>query len=910
MTDSLKTLISALSRGIPVLTVNRRLARYLLTRFEQAEVASGRVLWKTPGVMPFSSWLKSLWADSRPPRALLTGARSSAIWKQIISADKAISSKVLFPEGVVSLASRAYELTKKYCLDLSMESIYLTDEARAFRRWLAEYERILASQGFTDEASLFDEVEALLASGRTQAPQEVIIAGFDEVTPAMEGVLCALETAGCRVGFWPHAPGSLIPGEGPVAREIYGYDDMRTEARAAAQWARARVEAGERIGIIVPELERYREVVINEFRAELSPSAVIPWETEQEVFNISLGAPLSLEPIVRSALDLLSIGPRKQETESFIRALSTPYFLANEAEALDLAALGEALKAAKVTETGLQGLAREAGRGGGPLAGLFADRLRRWAGALHERLAERALPSEWARFFDDLLKDLNWPSPCITLSSREYQALEAWQGLLATLGTLDDLMGRITRQEALAEVRTLAAETIHQPQSEGERPVEVLGILEAAGMEFDSVWILGAHEDALPEEVSPNPFLPYEEQKRAGLPRSTPERTLQFARLVLERIKRSAPLVVASYPRMVDGKELRPSPLLGVEGAGLIKDPPCTTGHSLGQSVQSTGAGIEVFVDNMRVPLEARELQTIRGGTGIIKEQSACPFRAFAIYRLGARGQRGAGPGIDALERGSLVHEALENFWTSVRDSRHLHEAAEDGRLPSLIKEAVTRAVERFGKEEGRRVPARMLELETERLEALLGEWMEVELGRGDFSVAEMEKSRDINVGGLTIGARIDRVDEVEGGRKIIIDYKTSACKKDDWLPDRPREPQLLLYAMDGGFNALAFASLRLKGTRFVGLGEEEGILPGLTAIESDERWRQKMEGVENWADLRERWRESLIALAEEFIRGEARVEPNPLLRANEFPCRYCDLTMLCRRFELGLYGDEDDGED
>ena len=50
----------------------------------------------------------------------------------------------------------------------------------------------------------------------------------------------------------------------------------------------------------------------------------------------------------------------------------------------------------------------------------------------------------------------------------------------------------------------------------------------------------------------------------------------------------------------------------------------------------------------------------VRGGTGVIKAQSQCPFQAFAKYRLNARRPEDASFGFDALDRGSFVHKSLE----------------------------------------------------------------------------------------------------------------------------------------------------------------------------------------------------------------------------------------------------------
>lgn len=121
----------------------------------------------------------------------------------------------------------------------------------------------------------------------------------------------------------------------------------------------------------------------------------------------------------------------------------------------------------------------------------------------------------------------------------------------------------------------------------------------------------------------------------------------------------------------------------------------------------------------------------------------------------------------------------------------------------------------------------------------------------------------------------------------------------------------MLLYALEGGFNAIAFASLK-RGEKlsFVGLGEEDGMLPRVRGIESDDKWRARAGGVDNWAVLNERWKETLTRLAADFQSGEASVDPNRETGDIEWPCKYCEFPMFCRKFELGFLNEEEEEEE
>ncbi|MDH3994209.1 MAG: PD-(D/E)XK nuclease family protein, partial [Gammaproteobacteria bacterium] len=121
------------------------------------------------------------------------------------------------------------------------------------------------------------------------------------------------------------------------------------------------------------------------------------------------------------------------------------------------------------------------------------------------------------------------------------------------------------------------------------------------------------------------------------------------------------------------------------------------------------------------------------------------------------------------------------------------------------------------------------------------------------------------------------------------IDYKSGASKVQDWLGERPARPQLLLYgiAAPGSAAALAFAQVRPRDSRFVGLGHTE-VAPG---IHTDiPKIVKETMPADDWQSLNDCWRDNLERLAQEFVRGEAAVDP-----LGSASCAWCGLQPLCR---------------
>jgi len=94
-------------------------------------------------------------------------------------------------------------------------------------------------------------------------------------------------------------------------------------------------------------------------------------------------------------------------------------------------------------------------------------------------------------------------------------------------------------------------------------------------------------------------------------------------------------------------------------------------------------------------PLACRT-QLHRGGATLVKDIAACPFRAFAKHRLGAKELEETDLGLNYRDRGNSVHRALEYVWTELQSQAALL-ALTPHALRDLIKRAAEAAVQKLG---------------------------------------------------------------------------------------------------------------------------------------------------------------------------------------------------------------------
>src|SRR5207302_7845464 len=126
---------------------------------------------------------------------------------------------------------------------------------------------------------------------------------------------------------------------------------------------------------------------------------------------------------------------------------------------------------------------------------------------------------------------------------------------------LDRVSKTLSHQQALTVLRRLCEETLFQPES-GEAPIQVLGILESAGLRFDCLWVSGLTDEAWPLAARPNPFIPIALQKKAGIPQASAEGSLALDRRITEKWAGSAKEVVFSWPEKEQDRDLAPSALI------------------------------------------------------------------------------------------------------------------------------------------------------------------------------------------------------------------------------------------------------------------------------------------------------------------------------------------------------------
>lgn len=864
----------SLDRGGLLLTSRARLARRYQALHQRRERAAGKSSWAAPAIFALPEWLERCWARSGE-RLLLGAEQEALVWELAIleaGAENETQARAIAPR-----AAEAWRLAHAWRLEWRHPDWQERADCAAFAHWAEIVRKRAARNGWITAAELAGVVAAAVEAGAWRPPQEVWLAGFEPEEPQMGVLMAAFERAGSTIR-------RLEPERTPATVEVRRYADSAEEWAQAAAWARERMETGPDgvTGVIVPDLAQHRAQVEAIFAATLQPSRA-PWADAPAAWHFSLGPPLAEQPLVTAALAWLEAlyGPDPMMPLDQVGALLRSRFCAGaEQEAGARAAFEAQLRREQWIGRRLDRL--EAGA----TCPQFAQALTQALAAAAAAPAHQGF-GYWAVSFAGTLAAMGWPGER-SLASTEFQAQRAWQALLDTLAGLEEVApAPASAAEALARLRRLAEARIFQPQESEPAPVQVLGWLEAVGEEFDQVWVTGLHDGVLPAPAAPHPLLPLRLQRDCAMPHASAARESAFAQRLWDGLRRGSGGMIASYPEHEDDARLRPSPLLA---AYAIREAPAAA-----PSAASPEAVALEWVQDASAPPVAPEARA--GGSRIFREQSACPFRAFAHLRLRAAGLEPAQAGLAETVRGQLLHRVLAGAWQELQTQKTLL-ATSDAALGDLARRQATAAVDdctQLADWPGLKA------LEQRRLERAVVDWLKYEqrLTRRPFAVRALEVKTEVQFGGLKLSLRRDREDELEGGGRVIVDYKSSDTSKGDWNPARFLEPQLPLYLVTDAHPqsvwAIAFAQLKPGKLSFKATAAVEGIVP-----------RPKVPL--DWEEISAAWWDKLQQLAADYVQGAAGVMP---LEAS--CCRQCDLPLLCRIGDDGdaaSGGDEEAGDD
>lgn len=748
---------------------------------------------ETLSVMPPEQWLAELWDSQFAERQVLRPVQLLALAQAVIEDSDALPEDCLNSTAISRQFVEAFQRHADYRLSDDRQHYLFSREYQAFYEW----REALQARLDADAALASSQVPAALLARRQAGatlplPDHLLIAETVCLTPAQQQFIdaCSDASGGAMTVGAFRAPQHQSP-----RRYRYPSEQIQQECRGLAAWLRQRLSADlaatpPQIGIVVPDVARYRTVLDAALRRDFYPPGVFPWHKgvePREPWMWEGQETLLGYPLIRAAWDIVAIGNRPQPYEQLSRVLRSRFVSGWAEQRYTRAEIDLNLRKYATPELTLSGFLAQIPRKSRDETAALAP-LSAIASALAEAPA-RQLPSEWVRFFDGLLVTAGWPNaadddPVVMQCRKSFsQAMDVFRALDRQLGPVDHATATRWLQHIIAGKRFAIARDWHCP-------IRILGYDEAVGLHFDHLWLLGLDDRALPRPAQPSPFLPLALQRQAGMADSEPRLQLARDRALLSTLLNSAAEVVVSHCRQDEnGGSLSPCSLLNDIDLQPLSD--------LGEPEPAYRIAAEIpLPDHDEVRGIAPERRAnIRGGTGLFKEFAQSPFFAFAKYRLALGEFEMPAEGLDHRSQGQLLHDSLQKVWAELKDKDHL-DALNDGQIELLVSKAVEAAIAESTIPKARLNHA-VIKMEAARLGAVISQWLiQREKQRTEpFSVVETEVPREGTLMGIPLRLRLDRVDQI-GDKRLLIDYKSGAVDNKSWNVDDLSEPQLPIYAV------------------------------------------------------------------------------------------------------------------
>jgi len=926
-------------------------------------VQEGETVWQTPVILPFDAWLTRLHSELLAARLidfrLLDGEQEKQLWQQATQSDS--SQVFLSPVRTASSLASAWRTLHEYNALQAPDFNLSSNDVNFFSSLSQRYETALSDLNAVDMALLPVRLAEVLPSALSSVDTEqsnsntvtalckdVAFAGFLHTSPRL------LNFLQCVDQVYPVAVHDLLSGQSidlaqcrqqsqarqvtvqPLQQsssELYSYTcaNADTELLSVARWCRGLLEnsssqfefaragksdvAGDAktpsVVIVVFDLQNRWQQVQRLFDEVFFP-ALSPHEIQAHVrpYDIGVGSGLTDRPIVRAALLALKLVLARDRENSlngaeFSELLLSPHCMnlpPNADEALIAAEYDRRLRFDRQV--------RNAGRHEIRTTDLLAfdslpATLRRTLERIQEPKYPKGVAAFWCQHFSKILEAFGWPGAA--LHSSEYQVFQTWTDTLQSYARTSSVAPTHNAQTALATLRRLLADRRFQPET-SDLPIQILSPEESIGLCSDIFWVTGMDTNNWPGVSTANPWLPGIWQKQVSVPGSSAEQVAKDSELNWQVWQTSTNILIASFARERDGQEQAAATVLdGLTELPLIDDSSSDSLQRCSQLIQKElRSTLEILSDASGPPIA--DGAAVRGGAGIFEYQSQCPFKAFARHRLLSQLLEDASPGIDSRIKGNLLHTAMEVLWQKTGNLKSLA-ALDDKALSELVTCCISDAIERESEKNRLGESPQLLTLEQSRLHTLIIKWLQAhEMKRVDFEVIDTEKSLEVVIQNMRFELKVDRIDRLDSGEEIVIDYKTGKNNSPGgWSHERMSNPQLPLYAVtQDDIKGLAFAQIARDESAFKGLAESKDLIEGLAEkVKKTPKTAEAASEAEDWPARIEFWREQTEMLAKEIKTGLAIVDPQPNA------CTFCDYASLCRidPLRLDTLGDQDSNE-
>ena len=917
-----------------VLTPNSRTQKAIISG-QLKSLSVGSVV-ESLRIFSLSQWLETLWSELSfyqvLPKKVSELVVKSWIEEQILQETEWTLTN---PSGVANKALEAYKNLVLW--DLSLEELIRSGtissiEVDYFVKWMSEFEHFSKERHLIADFLCLKLLNDNLNQLKNILPQHILMVGFDHLTPLENSFIKNLTDNEVQVDDYNFGKATKVE---KYSHDQIRFSSLREEIDFAARYSKTFFDqhndqkesnqSSATLGIVVEQLSNNLAEVHSAFSQAFHPRESKPWVTlEKPNYNVSAGFSLSEQPLIIAALTLLKI-KNYQLTREEIHFLKNTPFISWNSEMKGMAcestirqflhklclsqrqnfsikyllkciADDDSSKLLKPLEAILIHLSNSKSR-----KRSIQEHIEQWK--------TRLSLWSWIGF--------NNERKYCCLDEFESKAKGAFFDSLEQTKEIAHISTSLNDHDAYNFLNQQVSNQVFQIASD-HSSVQVLGILEASGLQFDELLVVGFNADNWPQKNKINPFLPLAFQRQYDMPGNSAQREYEYAkRLSFSLLNASQKIIVTSNNESTNQANNEATyfsdlPILVKQEMlkkTLAKVEPCRS--------PSENKKYE-WIDDSNIDLSN---QSLFGGAYLLSEYANCPFRSMANFQMRLTGYPVQEAGIEPKAKGSWLHDAMEIIWTQLKSQKELL-SLKDEQLNILIEQSLDKALEKHKDLFLATTQQPLVKIEQQKLVRLITEWLTLEKERNEFKVVALEKNYEIQIAALSLKFRVDRIDSVQimkpesttsntqmASRLDVIDYKTGAVNVNNWFGVRPTEAQMPAYiiALEAEkkldtnsssqqiISGLSYAQIKTGSVSIQGLSfltdENKGQLVkhehNLLKVK-DSSLRDVT--ANNYESLLKDWKSTLDRIAHGITSGWTPVSPK-----DNDSCTFCDYRAVCR---------------
>ena len=866
-------LIRALKKNYIFIVPNNRLSISLKEQLNTLLCNENKELpiWVSPSVYPFNDFIIECWNQALsygliPPQELIQDTHALIFWEEIIK-ESNISNEIQSIQNLAKEVQKNYNELRQYLIDrhnYRFEFMSQVDSSY-FYEWIDIYEKKLKKKKLVTN---IDAQMLLLNIDHQNLKNKIIIMGFNQPTPLQYSLLkkfsldstlneYQLKNDCCDISYSE-------------------FDNKYDEIFSSAMWAKDLLKKNKNyhISVVFQDLESNKIIVERIFSDVFSSDT----DVSKNMFNISSGINLDKTHLVSDAILIIKTLYKPLRINEWIKLFKSPYIQGNTNLSFYNPYMIDLLFAENIHSFQLSDIFK-----------LYFKNKEKYQNEVFESIIRNAMnfqrnikknsnlnsnPSEWVNIFVDYLKIFSWPF-ISNLESNEYQQYVKFKSALDSFGSYDSISPTLNLNKSITLLfRHLGQQIFHPETVDGDhRAIQILGGLEASGQIFDYTWFIGISEKKWPRSIKKFTLIPQHIQVDNSIIPSNYDFYLEYFKKLTQNYVNSSKNIIISFSKSKDDLSPKLSRLFKdcIKDLDLKASPEILNYNSDYKYTKKINNDdpFEYIPEIYGLPCNKSMMSnTLHGGSYLIKDHNINPLRAYVKWRLGIQPQILRTEIISNLDRGKLIHKALEIIWEKIGSSEKLkHENTSS--ILDLISTSLDNAFD-YVFTKYLYQPKEVYQLvEKKILQISIFSLLKIESKRPNFHIESLEYKGQYSHKGFNINLQIDRVDRLGLDDYLLIDYKLNYFSNKGWYGEYLTDPQLPLYLLVFDSNSKAskassicYSFIRLnKNQGFFGLTNKVSVAENMNGIEIND---EKL-----WSDQIMEWKTAINNSIEQIIEGE-----------------------------------------